>query len=147
MGADLYIKKLNPTFGAFEVSSRAVKSGYFRDYYNQYGLFSRLSANTGIEFSWWKTSDRKELFNKKGDMTVKGASIFLSEVKDAKAKIDLDNLKNREISGYKEGYSNPIYKFTKMDDEQKKDFLDHLNLFIEFLELAIKEKSQIEWSV
>jgi len=146
MGADLYIKKLSPTYGAFEVSSRAVNSGYFRDCYNSYGLFARLSANTDISFSWWKTANRKELFLKNGNMSVKGANIFLSEIKEAKKKLDLDNLRHREINGYKDN-GEPVYKYEPMNEAEKKDFLEHLDLFIEFLELAIKEKSSIEWSV
>ena len=75
MGADLYIKKMprGPQYTGFELSDRAIDLGYFRDCYNQHGLFAFLSKRTGEELSWWQMCANKNWFNKSGDLTVVGA--------------------------------------------------------------------------
>lgn len=144
MGADLYIKKMNPEITGLEVSNRAVNNGYFRDPYNSCGMFFLLSKNTGLDFSWWVISRRKELFNKKGDMTIKGAKTLLSEVEQAKSKLDTNNLKDFEYIKM-DAKGDGIYISSEMVDQEF--FLEHIDLFIQFLNLAIKSKSTIEWSV
>lgn len=147
MGADLYIKGLSQRHYGFEVSKNAVSNGYFRDCYNGYGLFSRLSHNQDKNFSWWQTADRKELFYKNGNMKVSGAKILLAEIIEAKNKLDLNNLVESDCIGFDAKTGASIYTHSPMPEENKKDFLDHLDLFIEFLETAIKLKKAIEWSV
>lgn len=78
MGADLYIKNMDrePQYTGFEVSERAVDLGYFRDCYNSYGLFAVMSEVFHKRFSWWLLVDnRKELFDKNGNMKVKSVKI------------------------------------------------------------------------
>jgi len=58
MGADLTVEGIEvPVFG-FEVSERAGNAGYFRDCYNETGLF----WNIGLD--WWKLTRRYEMEGK-----------------------------------------------------------------------------------
>jgi hypothetical protein len=70
MGADLYIqsKKISKP------------EGYFRDPYNDSGLFAVISDTLGITLSWWRLRNRNELFNEKGEMTVEGIKTWLTEL-------------------------------------------------------------------
>lgn len=154
MGADLYVKDLprEPQCTGFEVSKKAVDIGYFRDCYNDSGLFPFINANTTHSLSWWRLRDRKEWFEKKGDeeeMTVKGAKEFLGIIKDAKRQIEgRTSLREQTYNSVKsktlgiEAYDNR--KLTKKEITWYKTWLD---LLIKFLELAIKENSNILWSV
>ena len=156
MGADLYIKDFPYTHRGFEVSERAVKSGYFRDCYNQYGLFAVVSATLkNVELSWWRTVDRKELFTKEGDMTVEGAKIFLAELtpifkKFKKRKTvctrELIFDKPRQIN--QDGTRKYTYKYKQNGDKEKiEEYRQWADNLLTFLTLAIDNNKQIEWSV
>ena len=41
----------------FEVSDRAVNLGYFRDCYNEGGLFAVMSKTLNETISWWQMAD------------------------------------------------------------------------------------------
>lgn len=147
MGADLYIKKLprKAQYRGFEVSDDARKAGYFRDCYNEGGLLAVISANTNNNLSWWRTADRKELFSKaRGDMTVKGAKQWLSELQPIVAEfVNLPELHYLEynVKTGKRDIVKPI------EQSEVKEYRIWANGLIEFLELAISLKSQIIWSV
>ena len=159
MGADLYIKNMDrkSQYTGFEVSERAVDVGYFRDCYNEAGLFALLSANVpDADLSWWITHGRKELFNKDGNMSVKGAKQFLSEIEP-----HVESLKAKHKAGKKFFYrvlnweksrlkksSEYVYdkKYFKTKDEAE-SLINHAKLLVQFLKLAIKIKSPIIWNV
>lgn len=77
-------------------------------------------------------------------MTIKGAKTLLSEVEQAKSKLDTNNLKDFEYIKM-DAKGDGIYISSEMVDQEF--FLEHIDLFIQFLNLAIKSKSTIEWSV
>ena len=140
MGADLYIKNMErePQYTGFGVSERDVDLGYFRDVYNRCGLFSVMSQCLGKSFSWWHTRDRIDLFDDEGDMTVVGAKIWLSELKPYIEKFQQLNIMIiRTYDGESVRLSEGEMAFQKQ----------HALLLKRFLELAIKKKSPIIWSV
>jgi hypothetical protein len=170
MGADLYILKMDKEkqITGFEVSRRAVDVGYFRDCYNDYGLFPFINTNADMkeQFSWWQFSDNKSWFTETEDernMNVAGAKKFLRLVEKAQRNI----LKKKEL--YREstdhdklhqlGKGLPIDKAlapemfekakvrTKLTDKEKKEMLEWLELLVSFLRLAVKKNSPIGWSV
>jgi len=142
MGADLTILKTDASErrGGFELSNRAVESGYFRDCYNGYGLFAVLSKNLGRSFSWWEMTDKyKDKWFVRDEengttLTTKGEKALLRKIK--KARIELE-AKPKIFYGYDE----------KNKKAGKKEYLDWCDLLIKFLELAIKLDSPIGWSV
>lgn len=157
MGADLYIKNMDreAQYTGFEVSNRAVSVGYFRDCYNDYGLFNFIRSNVpsmADEFSWWQMSSRykKTWFDEDGDMTVEGAKAFRKLVMRARRIIESKKLYQLLV------YDPDAPKISIMDMKKKsipinkedtKAFLNHLNLLVKFLNLAIEKNSPIEWSV
>jgi hypothetical protein len=148
MGADLYIKKTDEKTrrGGFEVSEKAVDSGYFRDCYNGRGLFSVISANVpNVELSWWQTKDRKELFCKgSNEMSIAGIKKLLAELKPIVEKFKKLNCLYYSEYNVK---TRKHYKGKKMEDTQFLFYHDWADLLIRFLELAIEKKSCIIWSV
>lgn len=119
MGADLYIKKLDreKQYLGFEVSQKAVDSGYFRDCYNDGGLFAHLGTATGEQFSWWAFDKNKAWFNKAHELNLTGQKSLLAKVVDARVYV------------------------------KDKEYLKWTDLLIRFLETSIKLKSTIIWSV
>jgi len=146
MGADLYIDKLprEAQYRGFEVSADARKAGYFRDCYNDGGLLTVINANTGSDLSWWATQERKELFNKDGDMSVKGAKVWLSELKPiADSFVKLNELYYSEY----DLNTHTVHKGERIKDTDVAHYHEWAKGLIEFLELAISLKSKILWSV
>jgi hypothetical protein len=149
MGADLYITKLDrkSQYLGFEVSKNAVNKGYFRDPYNNFGLFNFLNSNVHVvgvgAFSWWHFADRKDWFNRKGNMTIEGAEEFYNLVSQAQQKIEKKRVFYLNIYDHKLG-KDVKRELTK---EEVKGFKEHLQLLVDYLQLAIKLKSTIIWSV
>ena len=149
MGADLYIKNMDreKQSTGFEVSDKARKDGYFRDCYNDGGLFAVMSANTDKELSWWGLARRKELFSDNDEeclMSVDGAKKlrdelepiikgFLKKKKMYYASYSLDNHKNE--------------KGKEIDKKNVKEYRDWARGLLEFLDLAISCDSEIIFSV
>jgi hypothetical protein len=147
MGADLYILKVyDPgTIGwVFDHTLTSVRKGYFRDPYNEGGLFNFLRSNTTHDdLSWWALRAKTEWFNRKRNMTLEGVRDFLDIVCDAKEQIYLkdklyldvydhqDKIKKRELLSFSDGL----------------EYKEWLECLIVFLELAIKKRSTIKWSV
>ncbi len=144
MGADLYIKKMdrNRQYTGFEVSERAVNLGYFRDCYNDVGLFSVISANLGVSLSWWQTQDRKELFCKDGNMSIAGCEKWLKELEPI-----IKQFKELSVL-YDSNYSMKKRCCEKgIKIKNIKEYHDWADNLINFLKLAIKKKSTVIWSV
>ncbi|MFA6971805.1 MAG: hypothetical protein WC208_10440 [Gallionella sp.] len=157
MGADLYIKDMDrdSQCTGFEVSERAVKVGYFRDCYNDYGLFNFIRSNVPSmkdEFSWWQMSSRykKTWFDKDGDMTVEGAKAFRKLVMRARRIIESKKLYQLLVYDHdapKTSITDIKMKAIPLNKKDTEGFLSHLNLLVKFLNLAIEKNSPIEWSV
>ena len=144
MGADLYIKNMDreSQYTGFEVSKKAVNAGYFRDPYNSLGLFNFLSSNTSQTFSWWafvQDKKYKSWFNNEGEMTVSGAKKFRQRLLKAK-----EELLERD---YFERYDWSDKKSEAMVDTDVNEYMAWLELLLDFLKLAIKERSPIIFSV
>jgi len=150
MGADLYIKNMDreKQYTGFEVSKSAVNKGYFRDCYNSYGLFGFLRNNLNKEFSWWQFKDNKKWFDENGDMEIKGAIEFKDMILEAKEKLKKKKYYCLKIPNYDKWSSKKhVYNTKKLTKKETKEYLEWLDLLIEFLALAIKQKSKIIWSV
>ena len=149
MGADLYIKNMErePQYTGFEVSQRAVDVGYFRDCYNEWGLFSIMSATLNQTISWWQTSDIKSWFRKDKEdgliMTVEGAKKWWAQLEPLlKEFIDSPKIyRNEYVSP---GKSKRLLIRKKEDIECMKE---HAHLLQRFIKFAIEQKSEIIWSV
>lgn len=147
MGADLYITKLDreSQYTGFEVSRRAMQLGYFRDCYNDYGLFNFIRSNTTHNLSWWQLARNKNWFNNKGNMTTAGAKEFLGIIQNAQDQLKNKEVYKLEVTDYENGES--IEKIEELKPDEVERFRDWLQLLIDFLQLAIKKKSTIIWSV
>lgn len=146
MGADLYIKDMDrkKQYTGFEVSDKARKNGYFRDCYNDGGLFSVLSANTGKNLSWWELNRREELFNSEGNLTVAGAKILRAELEPIiKEFLNLDKI---HYSRY-ELMSHRHEKGIEVDKSEMNEYKEWAQGLLDFLDLAISKKSEIIFSV
>lgn len=150
MGADLYINSLpdEGRRGGFEVSEEAVRSGYFRDAYNCWGLFSVMSATLDEEISWWQISRRTELFSdteESFDMTPEGCKIFWEEMKPKiREFLGREKLYKREYLGsVDEGMTKT--EITKADDVA--GMKEHAELFDRFYTYACELGSSVGWSV
>ncbi len=77
MGADLYLGRSSDDYG------REGERTYFRDCYNDSGLFPVLNQNLKTDLSWWQLMNRKMLFEPESDniMSREGVQIFLCEMK------------------------------------------------------------------
>ena len=119
MGADLYIKKMDreEQYHGFEVSEHAVSTGYFRDCYNEGGLFYHL------KLSWWGLADT---YYKNGTMSLKKIPQFKELIIQARKDSNWENnMKTDELVEYHNWYK----------------------LLLKFLDLAIEKKSSIICSV
>ena len=117
MGADLYVKGLPPHICGGEVSQKAAKAGYFRDCYNDGGLF----ANIGL--SWWQMVSQ---FKKEG-------------------KLDDDgNLKPHFVSDFSKIVED-AFKASKVS--KKKEYIEWMEVFRTFIKTAEKVGEGIEFSV
>lgn len=148
MGADLYIKDMDrkKQYTGFEVSDKARKNGYFRDCYNDAGLFSVLSANTGKDLSWWEIDRRDDLFNGEieRNMTVEGAKILRAELEPIIKKfLELDKIC---CSRY-ELESHRYEKGREVDDSEINEYKEWAQGLLDFLDLAISKKSEIIFSI
>ena len=168
MGADLYIRDMDKTkqITGFEVSWKAVKSGYFRDCYNDWGLFNFFRSNTGKEYSWWQFQKNKEWFAKLKDadgdeedmMTPKGAELFLKIIDDARHIIEkkkklimlIVNFEETELLR-KAGKIKDVAEWVRTEKvltkKEAKEYKDWMYMLIMFLQLAIELQSPIIWSV
>lgn len=144
MGADLYITKIHKDYFAFDCTLASVKKGYFRDCYNEGGLFAFLRNNTDLKgLSWWALREVKDWFNSKGNMTIEGAKNFLSIIKQARDQI---YYKNEYIVEHL-NFPNMDKAITILSQEDVIEYKEWLECLIAFLELAIKKNSTIRWSV
>ena len=148
MGADLYINSLpdETRRGGFEVSKEAVKSGYFRDCYNGWGLFAIMSATLDETISWWQIFYKKKWFSTKNNstMTSKGCKKFWEWMEPKIEKF----LKKRKFYryDYEKWGGDPIKKeITEPDDIAA--IKEHAKLFREFYKYAIELKSTVDWFV
>jgi hypothetical protein len=146
MGADLYIKNMprDAQYTGFEVSKRAVEVGYFRDCYNPTGLFNFVGSNTRYKPSWWQFHREQKWFDKFGDMTVAGARKFLALARCW--KVELSKRHEFWLDSWDQEGKN-VGKQYAVTGGQIIEYFNWLDLLIAFLELAIKCKSKIEWSV
>jgi hypothetical protein len=146
MGADLYILKVyNPetTGWIFDHTLSSVRRGYFRDPYNEGSLFSFLRCNTTHNLSWWALGAKTEWFNQKRNMTLSGIREFLDIIYDARDQVYFQNQLYLEVYDYQDKTKRrELLSFS--DGLEYKEWLECL---IAFLELAIKKKSTIRWSV
>jgi hypothetical protein len=136
MGADLYIEKMDrdSQCRGFEVSAKAREAGYFRDCYNGGGLFAVMSANLGEKFSWWKLS---------GELPLKDGLLPVDEVRKLLKRLKPHVKRFCKLKKMKYGYDDS--KGIAPDDI--KHYREWANGLIEFLELAVKKKSGIIFSV
>lgn len=138
MGADLYIKDMDreQQYRGFEVSPDAVDSGYFRDCYNEGGLFAQLGL------SWWQLVGNAELglnVNEECEMEPEQLKFFRTIVEDAYKKWAEKCKKQKTITVYKGQ--------TKITPVYIKEYTDWYNLLIAFLDKAIELKSNVIFSV
>jgi hypothetical protein len=145
MGADLYIENMDreKQITGFEVSDRAVNLGYFRDCYNNGGLFSVMSQTLNKTVSWGQMS-REVGLNKKRVLP-------LTKLKKWKEKMSplLEEFKKQDTL-YCEDWSPKniaAHKKVKMDSKQIKEYRDWADKLMRFIDLAIEKKSGIIWSV
>ena len=141
MGADLYIKNMDreSQYRGFEVSDEAVAVGYFRDSYNNRGLFAVMSSTLNETVSWWKMA-REVGLNE-------NYVLSLVEVKIWKKMILplLEQFQKTNKLYYKD-YDDAKKKLIK-DPKEIKEYHDWAGKLIRFIELAIEKKSGIIWSV
>ena len=136
--ADLYITKIHKDCFAFDGTLDGVRRGYFRDPYNDGSLFSFIRSNTSYtDLSWWKLRDR-EWFNRRKNMTLEGAKEFLKLMQDVREQV-YSRDKFRLLCG-----DEMMASLNCFDVLEYKEWLECL---IAFLELAIKKKSTIIWSI
>ena len=141
MGADLYIKDMNreSQYRGFEVSKEAVEVGYFRDCYNDGGLFSNLGL------SWWELAGKFKLDDNEREMTLAQIPEFRAILTEA-------------ISNFKPPTGDKLMSCFDKDDLPKTEaeatiryreyFIDcWANLLLRLLEIAEEKKSNIMWSV
>jgi len=148
MSADLYILKVyeKGRCPPFDGTLDSVRKGYFRDPYNDASLFSFIRSNTNYtDLSWWRLRDKK-WFNRRKNMTLEGVKEFLSLIKDAREQIYSLNEFQLLCGIYSERgcIDEGIVSLNCFDTLEYKEWLECL---IAFLELAIKKKSTIRWSV
>ena len=124
MGADLYIKDMEreSQICGFEVSVDAVDNGYFRDCYNDSGLFAQLGL------SWWETMDMEEFkTNENWEMNVEQLKEFKKYVNNAYLKW-LEESKDK-------------------DEEYVCEYATWCGLLLRFLDKAISINSPVIFSV
>jgi len=132
MGADLYIKELHKgNFHCYEGMS-SVERGYFRDAYNRTNLLWQFGM------SYWEILDRYK-FNKKREMKVSSIKKLKKEVELACSKKDWNELGERFDFENEVGIE-PKEKWIEYFKQSYKEFMS-------FLDLAIKNKYTIRWSV
>jgi hypothetical protein len=155
MGADLYISSLpdEDRKGGFEVSEAAVRSGYFRDSYGGWGLFSIMTATLGETISWWHISDRVEWFNKKADwekdggqiMTPQGCQEFWAWFQPKlSAFISLEKYYRNVYEGQ---VSDGATKTAITEQKDIEGIRFHADLFMKFYRYANELGSPVGWSV
>ena len=155
MGADLYINSLpdKGRAGGFEVSEAAVRSGYFRDSYGGWGLFSIMGATLGETISWWHISDRKEWFNKEADwekdggqnMTPEGCQEFWAWFQPK--LIDFIGRKKYYRHEYGKNVSDGPTKIPITKYKDIEGIKEHADLFMKFYRYAVELGSPVGWSV
>jgi hypothetical protein len=119
MGADLTrIGAKNP-LGGFEVSDRAVKSGYFRDAYNACSILQQYGL------SWWRD---------------------ITPLQDDDGVISNENLKKFKelLEKHKWQFEDRLSFMTK---EWQKSFKDHSRLLHKFLDDTIEAGGSVEASL
>ena len=147
MGADLYITKIYKDCFSFDGTLASIRRGYFRDCYNDGGLFAFLRNNSDFKgLSWWAITDKKkEWFNRQGNMTIEGSKLFLELIKQVKDQVYSQDRYVMEHSVFPEKqYRTETIPLDALEVMEYKEWLECL---VAFLELAIKKKSTIQWSV
>jgi hypothetical protein len=151
LGADLYISN------AYEIKEKwaklakpaSLEDGYFRDCYNEAGLFAFIRANTRYkELSWW--GDILPNLNKKHMLTVTYIKSLLKKIELAQKDIDNKEILIMHETIYPENWTpgtELIKKETILNKEQIKEYKNWLNHFEAFLNVAIDNKSTIECSL
>ena len=140
MGADLYIEKMDREgqYFGFEVSDRAIEAGYFRDCYNNFGLFSVMSNTLNETISWWKMADEVGL--KKGILP-------FEKVKEWKKRMfSLLEKFNKQTKIYHANYETKA-KDKINDPKEIKEYHAWADKLMRFIDLAIEKESGIIWSV
>ena len=146
MGADLYIEKMPREEQYKNGFSTSVETGYFRDCYNDNGLFAAISTNTKHDLSWWHTVDvhKDDWFDKKGIMTVEGTKEWLKELTPIITEFEnLPELYHGEYNLEKHSF----IKSQKMTKKNVKEYREWARDLIKFIEKAIEKDSPIIWSV
>jgi len=169
MGADLYIKNLDRDnqITGFRTN---IDSGYFRDCYNSHGLLSLIHSNSKTRLSWnyilkkeeWliNNSDDGLELNLKGSIELKD---MLTEIREELSnkpfiirdggemgmimsdiiKFILNEISEENGEDIKIVEGAPPEGFTTLTDDGIKDFFQHLDKFISFLQLAIQLESNV----
>jgi len=122
--------------------------GYFRDCYNDYGLFNFINSNTDMDLSWWVLAEKKGWF--KNSVMVEPDKIkeFLNLILKAQEKLKQKKTFVINRYGWNES-TNTIFTEDKEKLKQKevKYYFSWLKDLIKFLKTAINLKKPIEWSV
>ena len=164
MGASLTIEGMGKFAGGpIKLSESHVRLGYFRDTYNEYGLFSVMTNTLGKTFSWWITNDREDLFENDMKMTPKGCKKYREDLFEDDMKMTPEGCKkywnemkpnirlflrakkyyrynDHPIDGEKDKY---LIRRPKEIEEIK----DHALLFDRFFTYACQLGKPIYWSV
>lgn len=153
MGADLYIENL--PYGVkryYDISEKAVESGYFRDWYGSFGLFAVMTSTLNEQFSWWKISDKREWFNDENDreengtrMTPEGCKLFLEWIKPKLEQFINTKRLTRKVYLKRWEDGPTTIKITKEDDIN--NVKNHAKLFLKFCQYACEANSYVLWSV
>lgn len=152
MGADLYIENMDreKQYTGFQTK---VDFGYFRDCYNDGGLFNFFRSNLtkDDDWSWWQMiDDKKYKVDEEGNMPIEGAKEFLKRVEEAKKELDKKDkyiLKYTDWTRDENGKMNTKEKTKEMSDAEASEYIAWTQDLIDFLKLAIKKKSRIIFSV
>jgi hypothetical protein len=146
LSADLFIIKIHKDYCTFDGTLKSVRRGYFQDVYNDCSLFSFIRSNTDyVDLSWRNLRDEK-WFNRRKNMTLEGAKEFLKLMQDASEQVysrDKFQLLCNRFSerGCIDEMTTPLNCFDVLE------YKEWLECLIAFLELALKKKSTIKWSV
>lgn len=164
MGADLYIKNMDrdSQIRGFEVSEDARQSGYFRDCYNHFGLFSTINACMKLDddkcMSWWRLVDRKDLGFKTDEesdtiLDVEGLRKLRSELEPTIVGFVkfLGNSRNKPTHRVLDGKDEATgeYKFVPVPFKkgERKEYKEWAAGLLKMIDLAIKIESPIIFSV
>ncbi len=166
MGADLTIenKPSEKMLGGFEVSDKAVKSGYFRDCYNPYGLFWVMRTTLKLDsdkLSWWiltsrdtkdtEKYERADLFERDDNctvMTVEGVKVWLAELEPIVEQFLNAKVLITDVQGkYDPKTHRSAVVLKRIAWEKRAEYYRWAKSLLTFLKIAIKCESRIRFSV